>query len=122
MEIKRCPISNQPMDLIPHSRTAVQVSCPASHWTSSLFNSVDEAYDFRANLDVAAQVASASRESRNGLERLVGTLWMTGYMTSEALDKLITEATPAPAKPVAAKKATRTSKKKVQVPADAEAE
>ena len=86
---KLCPISNHPIDIVPHSRNAIQVTCPASHWTSSIFTDIDEAYEFRASLDISKQIAAARREERNGMVRLVGDKWMTEFMTAGALDLFI---------------------------------
>jgi len=89
---KKCPISNHPIDLVHHNPTAVQVACPASHWFTTMFASVGDAYEYAMSLDVPKQIEAARREARDGLVRLVGDRWLTEYMTPEALDRLIVEA------------------------------
>ena len=89
---RTCVISRHPIDLISHTPSGPwQVSCPASRWHSSLFNDLDEAIKYRATIDIPAAVAAARREERDGMARLVGDRFMTQFMTSSELDRLVAE-------------------------------
>jgi len=89
MEMKHCPISNHPIDLINHSAGVFQVACHHSGWMTSLFDDIDEAVDFRATVDVFKLAKDAKREEREGKVRLVNGKWMTRYMTPEELNAFL---------------------------------
>lgn len=111
--MKTCPVSNHPIDIFTVGRGAYQVICPASHWMSALFTDIDDAIEYRANLDLAKVVAGAKREtSKDGVRmRLRGEKFFTEWMLPVDLNAFISAAGPAPAPEVKANK-SRTSKAK----------
>lgn len=90
--MKTCPLSNHPIDLLTHKPGVYQVSCPASGWMTSLFNDVDEAIDFRANMDLDDLIAKSRRETRGNKTRLVNGKWMTKFLTDAELETFVPKA------------------------------
>lgn len=87
--MKTCFISGHPVDFITHKPGVYQVACPASGWMTSLFTDVDEAIDFRANMDLNDLIANARKEVRGNKTRLVNGKWMTKFLTDAELETFV---------------------------------
>lgn len=91
--MKKCPVSNHPIDIIPLGRNAVQVTCPASKWYSAPFKSVDEAIEWRAKFDILSVALDAPKrfDPDTQLVCVVGDGWFTRYMTMQELEAWLEE-------------------------------
>jgi len=98
--MKTCPISNKPVDLMTLGPNALLVASFSGRWYSKVFDSVDEAYGWRASFDLLTAVKDTEEDEdpQSGMVRLVGVDWFTNFMPRKDLDAWLAKAKPKKAK------------------------
>ena len=94
--MKTCPVCNKPVDLMSLGKNAFVIVSPSGKWTSLVFDDAEEALNWRATFDLvkAASATTEQTDKVTGKVRLVGSKWMTRYMTTKELSEWRAKLTP----------------------------